>query len=37
MQVTMMATPRFQIPMTAAARVAQKVVAGVYDSAMREF
>jgi hypothetical protein len=35
-QVTTMATPRSQIPTTAAAGVAQKVWAGVYDSAMRE-
>ena len=36
-QVTTMTTPRSQIPTTAAARVVQKVQAGVYDSAIREF
>jgi hypothetical protein len=35
-QVTTMATPQSQIPTTAAAGVARKVWADVYDSAMRE-
>ena len=35
-QVTTMTTPRSQMPTTAAAGVAQRVQAGVYDSTMRE-